>query len=280
MLKGIVNGVEKEITRIPMLVNGTYKEGWEIRDSSDRLIWGYNSTITGTSPLSFKGGGTALTDYSITGNLSQSSVPSTSTPVYPSETGDLVTSGEHAGEYAIPITCGGTTSTIYLQEPIRKIGDYADVCGLSIGGAKRRIKKRVLTGDENWSIDVRSGTFYTDSCTDYLCTSGVTCMSSHYVGVENATGASAALQGISFITNPDYYRLYIKDPNFNSLEAFVAFLKGQYNASTPVTVWYVLASETTEAADIPTIATTRGSNTLSIGTTLPPSSVSITGHIR
>lgn len=32
--------------------------------------------------------------------------------------GDLVTSGAHAGEYAIPITCGGATQTIYLDAPI------------------------------------------------------------------------------------------------------------------------------------------------------------------
>ena len=91
MLKGIVNGVEKEITRIPMLVNGTYKEGWEVRDNQDRLIWGYNSTVSGTSPLSFKGGGTALTDYSIVGNLSQASgttnVPSKSVTVAGIESG-------------------------------------------------------------------------------------------------------------------------------------------------------------------------------------------------
>ena len=40
MLNGIVSGAEKDITRIPMKVGNEYKEGWEVRDNQDRLIWG------------------------------------------------------------------------------------------------------------------------------------------------------------------------------------------------------------------------------------------------
>ena len=183
--------------------------------------------------------------------------------------------------YTLPVShtgTGGNTQIdpIYLSEPIRKIGSYTDEVGLSIGGANRNIKKLILTGDENWLRDSTSGTYYTDSCTDYLCTSGVTCMCSHYVGVANASGAAYALEGISFITNPDYYRLYVKDPNFNSLEAFVAFLKGQNTNGTPVTVWYVLATPETETISMPTISNVNGENSLYIGTKLQPADISLT----
>lgn len=40
MLKGFVSGEEKDIVRIPMKVGNEYKEGWEVRDNQDRLIWG------------------------------------------------------------------------------------------------------------------------------------------------------------------------------------------------------------------------------------------------
>ena len=183
--------------------------------------------------------------------------------------------------YTLPVSHTGTggniiTDPIYLSEPIRKIGGYTDKVGLSIGGANRNIKKLVLTGYENWSRDINSGTYYTDSCTDYLCTTGVTCMCSHYVGVENAIGATSALEGMSFITNPDYYRLYVKDPNFNSLEAFVAFLKGQNTNGTPVTVWYVRATPETETISMPTISNVNGENSLYIGTKLQPADISLT----
>ena len=332
---------------------------------------GVETTINGTGTLTYTTD-SDLIDYSITGNLTQSSTPAYDTPVYPQECGDrtinlyndtatvtfqdagvrygmampigtysirndtenivydfsnngssrhelcqphstatitfyaewgecgffmayndaslggvTIVSGSTPPDhyepygYTLPVShtgTGGNTQTdpIYLSEPIRKIGSYIDEVGLSIGGVNRNIKKLVLTGDENWSRDINSGTFYTDSCTDYLCTTGVTCMCSHYVGVENAIGATSALEGISFITNPEYYRLYIKDWNFSSLEAFVAFLKGQNTNGTPVTVWYVRATPATETISMPTISNVNGVNNLYIGTTLQPADISLT----
>ena len=380
MIKGIVNNTEKEITRIAMIGDG-------------------EETATGTNRIEFVANGEDVISCSIEGNLSQSSVPSTSTPVYPSECGEKteqifdkssVDIYEHTSlgtqnvwgydtsapgitfripcdantqytlsinnslensilriasinsntapipgqtgtiqcvtladfgavssatfttlndtkyivvqlssaitinaidtlmlntgsaplpyvpyGYSIPLTLNDQTIPLYLSEPIRKIGTYADSVG-SADTVTRKIKKLVLTGNENWSRDVASGTFYTDSCTDYLCTSGITCTSSHYVGVENVSGASAAQPGISFITNPDYYRLYIKDFNFSSIEAFTTFLRNQYSAGTPVTVWYVLATPSTESITFPNLPTSEGSNVLTIGTSLAPSSTSIT----
>ena len=62
MIKGIVSGAEKDITRIPMLVRGVYEEGWEVRDNQDRLIWGREDEFqTATGTLSFKGYGVPLT---------------------------------------------------------------------------------------------------------------------------------------------------------------------------------------------------------------------------
>ena len=53
--------------------------------------------------------------------------------------------------YKLDISCGGTTQTVYLQEPIRKIGDSADVASAvgTVGTANRPIKKLVLTGTED-----------------------------------------------------------------------------------------------------------------------------------
>ena len=233
------------------------------------------NTITGVPPISFKADGNPLTDYSITGNMVQSSTPSPQNPVYPSETGDLVASGEHAGEYAIPITCGGTTSTIYLQEPIRKIGDYADVAGLSIGGATRRLKKIVLTGDEDFSTEYINNVHRLS----FDITAGalgnlVPCICSHYA------------YNYGFVNNTCYVgttrtKFYIIDNlHATSQSEFSQFAADQYANGTPITIWYVLQTPTSEPATIPQITTEKGSNTFSIGTTLQPTSVSVTGHIK
>ena len=76
-------------------------------------------TTDGVPPLTFESNGKPASEYIITGDMEQSGTPSTSTPVYPVEVGDLVAIGDYAGKYAIPITVGGTTQTIYLNEPLR-----------------------------------------------------------------------------------------------------------------------------------------------------------------
>lgn len=84
MIKGIVSGAEKDITRIPMRVRGAYEEGWEVRDNQDRLIWGREDefqTVTGT--LSFKGYGAPLKVKNLLGNAQQSGTPTPDAPIEP-----------------------------------------------------------------------------------------------------------------------------------------------------------------------------------------------------
>lgn len=226
-------------------------------------------TVSGVPPLSFQSDGTPLTAWTIAANMVQDGTPTHSDPIVPQEVGDLVVSGEHAGEYAIPITCGGTTKYIYLQEPIRKIGDYADTVSRS-GVCTREIRKLVLTGEEaDWTFE-GYGSQYTKGNIpiDAGATIGI---SSHFAyGSANTTDQFDIYQGKLRI---NAYGICIK------LAEWKAYLAEQYANGTPVTVWYVLAEPETETVTAPKITTAKGSNTLSIGTTLQPSSVSITGHI-
>lgn len=241
---------------------------------------GGTSTITGVPPVSFKSDGSALSDYSITGNMVQSGTPSPSSPIYPEETGDLVASGEHSGEYVIPITCAGTTQNIYLQEPIRKIGDYADVLSSS-GTVTRRIAKLVLDGTENWSYASGAQKLPFGTFDLYLRELELISVCSHYTAVENKPSVSIQDHQLSFlVSGSGTNNLYIKDDTYADAAAFKAFLAEQYAAGTPVCIWYVLAAPAAETLTMPEIRTAKGNNTLSIGTTLQPSSVSITGNIK
>ena len=235
------------------------------------------TTITGVPPITFTSDGTALSAYSVTGNLSQTGTPTPAQPIVPEECGDLVTTGEHAGEYAIPITCGGTTYPLYLSEPLRKIGDYADSVDSS-GVVTRRIRKLVLTGTEDCYLE---STAYGKRI--YLIVSGAmnadtehpTALSSHFE--LGAQGSTYILPDVFTIAGQHLYISRTQD--YTTLEDFTDWLSAQYAANTPVCVWYVLTTPTTETVTCPTITPASGSNTLSIGTTLAPSEVSITGHI-
>lgn len=80
MLKTIVNGVEKDIIRIPMIVNGTEKEGWEVRDQNGQILWGRNRTLTGESSINFIGYGIPLCEYMFDGNVTEKDAKPTTNP--------------------------------------------------------------------------------------------------------------------------------------------------------------------------------------------------------
>ena len=75
--------------------------------------------VSGLPPLTFKGKGKDLKNYRIYGNT-----------VNGENVGDLITEGEHAGEYSVPVTVTNGTDTettnIYLPEQIKMVGDEAE----------------------------------------------------------------------------------------------------------------------------------------------------------
>ena len=180
--------------------------------------------------------------------------------------------------YKIPFQNGSTSYNIYLKEPLRKIGDYKDSVG-SDGVVTRRIKKLTLTGQEyvyiyaNADISFRINT--SDMIINYrhgLSTQFAWQNTPAYSTIDGITlGAGDANMYFTVSSQTaSTYGITAGDSN-----SFKAFLTQQYQNGTPVTVWYVLATPTTESTTIPTVATTSGSNTLTANTTLAPSSITI-----
>ena len=238
------------------------------------------STITGIPPLTFRADGTPLTAWSISGNMVQTGTPTPDAPITPQECGDLVESGEHAGQYAVPISCGGTTQTVYISEPIRKIGDYADTIS-STGAVTRRIKELILTGTESWKTTgdgtsrynrLKVGAFNTAFPAMAMCTHAIR------VSITTSTTDIGCNVIDSQVSNASFVAFRLED--YMTLASFKQFLADQYAAGTPVTIWYVLQEPTIEQITVPTLTPEKGINTLSVGTTLQPSEVSITGHIK
>ena len=233
--------------------------------------------LSGVPPLEFTANGQPLVDWSIFGNMQQSGTPTPSNPIYPSECGDLVTESEHAGQHKIAISCGGTTTPVYLGEV----------------QSTRWIKKLVLTGEENdWikasGYNVFANTSITSDC--YNPSGIITCMCSHYAAQGNVSGARLVNDSrCCFRTTTT--TLYIGDNTHTDLESFLTYLQQQYTNGTPVTIWYVLANETTGIVNEPIrkigdfadkvsdteiiIPTIKGNNTLSVDTALQPSRADI-----
>ena len=185
---------------------------------------------------------------------------------------------EPYGQYKIPISFGQGTYTNYLAEPIRKINDSADTAPSS-GTANRAIYKYVLTGEENITFASGNAPFtiplpyrierFTTLQTKWIC--------SHYPAVPpTATWANYdyLLSGNANVQTS----LKIRDIDYTSVDDFKAFVVAQYQAGTPITIWYILETATTETFTAPTIPTSGSPQSFDVDTTLKPSEVSLTYH--
>ena len=157
----------------------------------------------------------------------------------------------------------------------------------------RKIRKLVLTGDEEWFLSYGS---FRLVLSGYLRERGWIPICSHYKGIDFVSGGDSLRNGeIAFLLSGSGNNfMYICDSSFATVDAWKSYLAAQYTAGTPVTVWYVLATEQTGIVNEPlckigdyadelhstdaavTISTVKGSNTLTVDTTLQPSEMSIT----
>ena len=180
--------------------------------------------------------------------------------------------------YKIPISSGGTTTPVYLGEV----------------QSTRQIQKLVLTGQENWTYDATYTRFvitisgitrYGTRDTPFYCT--------HYQVISDGRPIADVPNNATYLvaTVTDTATLNIKTDSYTSADDFKAFLSNQYANGTPVTVYYVLATATTDIVNEPlmkigtyadsisnavSIPTTEGANIITVDTTVQPSEFSAT----
>lgn len=221
-------------------------------------------------PAIIYGDGTNAT-VSVYGNTIQNGTPTPDSPIMPQGCGDLETVGIKAGQYKIPISSANTTTPVYLGEV----------------QTTRKIKKWVLDGTETWGKG------------NYPPTGGYQFFTSKLPDVANNPDwlmthfkKGSTLNGSAFAS---YFSLYPEAsilPESATANDFKEWLAAQYAAGTPVTIWYVLATEETAVVNEPlmkigdyadevsgvSIPTTDGVNTLSVDTTVQPSEVGVNYH--
>lgn len=191
--------------------------------------------------------------------------------------------------YKLPVTTTNGTDTvttpIYIGfEPLHKIGDYADYVDYSRGKIVRRIKKLVLTGNENWILytlpdAVNVERFYFILSQSAVNASPYSLVSSHFpIKSDNSDMEHMRCGGSS---NNEMY-IYIPRLLATTVAGLKSYLAAQYAAGTPVTVWYVLQEPIEEDPPVPFpgLPTLTGTNTLTVDTTVKPSEIDLTGRIR
>lgn len=255
------------------------------KTEADALFEWITVTITtDTLPLQFIADGSPLTVWAISGNGQQTGTPTPSAPIMPEECGDLVETGEHAGEYAIPITCDNTTQTIYLSDPIRKIGTYVDTVS-SDGTVIRRNYKYKFTGTENIQsyAQSQSGIGFYIGFLNAQTNMRTTGYCSHFKQQLSPSGST--IDGVTFgANNTLFYFTFSAEAaatlGLTDTASIKQWLSEEYTAGHPVTILYVMSGTTAETVTAPTITPSAGENTLTAESELQPSEITIIGKIR
>jgi hypothetical protein len=233
------------------------------------------ATDTLTLPAVIYPNDTSIT-VGLKGNEAHTGTPSPQNPVVISGTGDLETTGEHAGQYKIPISCGGTTNNVYLGEV----------------QSTRKIRKHVFDGTE---------TFYKDlggECLYYVYVNPVHAKIAQLYCTHLPSATTYPKNSIGMYTPRENNRMiYLNlgidimnaQPSGNTAEGLKEYLAAQYANGTPVTVWYILATPTTGITNEPlmkignyadslttSIPCTAGENSFDVSTTVQPSEVTAT----
>lgn len=210
--------------------------------------------------------------YNDVGNITINDIPTSDIAV---NEGSTALPYEPYG-YKLTISSASTTTPVYLGEV----------------QTTRRVKKYEFTGQENIAFYSGSpsgiGAYYRIS--DMLSNARDIGVCSHFFPIYAPSQSYS--DNITFgVSNNVVYFMFstatISSLNLSDLPSIKTWLQQQYAAGTPVTVWYVLATEQTAVVNEPlmrignyadkisniSIPVTAGGDTLSVGTTVQPSEI-------
>lgn len=159
-----------------------------------------------------------------------------------------------------------TSTTIYLAESLKKIGDYIDYIDYKNKKVIRNVKSFTPNGNESWLIDTSSGyNRYQRLLSDALIGDKSLSLCNMFNWV------SGNSQDNSFVIGNRTPYLYIRYDSVADVDGFKEFL-----ANNNLEVVYPLETSIEESIDIPTFETFDGTTIVDIDTEIQPSGMNIT----
>lgn len=237
-----------------------------------------------------------LKSYNIFGRSVQEGTPSPDTPLEVASVGDLVTQGTYAGKYKVPVvvTKGNEhiTTDIYLDAPLRSIGDFADYIDYENKRIVRRVRELVVTGNESWSTQ---GGSYENNTTCFFASSSTFAKDRHTQGTwasnkdlcnmfprRGSNIQSANIKTECFALHPTesykgfaYFHINKSRLAGNTANDFKAWLKGLYDNGTPLKLYYALAEPVYEKIALPPVLQFEGETVYSTETTINPTGIQV-----
>ena len=163
-----------------------------------------------------------------------------------------------------------TTTNIYLKEPLRKIGDYADYIDYKNKKIIRKIKNLKLISSQDWkkaTYGTNSYSYYVDGMYKLIGTQALI-YCTHFKGIPYGDRANEE-SNVIYVDYTDY-GVYIRNTNYTTLEDLKTFFN-----NNDVYIDYILITPIEETIELPSIATSKGTNIFDIETSIKPSNVEI-----
>lgn len=193
--------------------------------------------------------------------------------------GAKATEFEPYGKYKIPVTVSGkngeeTTTNIYLDEPLRKIGDYADYVDFE----KQQLIKNVavvnFTGEEEWRV--QGNAYFTYIAHTPSETPPTLCSA---FSLSTSGSAAVGEYRLAGIDSWNGNVLFNYDDGADGVDNFKSYLAQQYANGTPVKFYYLRVTPITELIELPQIPTFAGTNVIDVDTAVKPSQMYVKGRI-
>lgn len=220
-----------------------------------------------------------LRDYKIYGNSVQNGTPSPDNPIEIQSVGDY---DEETGKYKISIEVSnenGDTQkyNIFLDEPLRKCGDYVDYIDLESSKVVRTVGEYTFSGNEYIDIPGSVINGYTPFRYQGLWSKFKIPLMCNYFSYKQSNYGSVSGQEVLAIYNNQPQLFFIVSNSripLNDVSAFKKWLSDLYAAGNPIKVMGGLANPTETEIDLPEIKLNKGTNTITVKTATQPSAVS------
>ena len=156
-------------------------------------------------------------------------------------------------------------TNIYLDSPLRKVGDYADYIDFKTGKVVRNIDKNNIN-DLNIKNYYESSTYYPYgffvAYAKLLKKKGPELLSNMYINT-----AKFSVDKVTFGNHSDY-NFYIVDSSYTDVES----LK---NALNNIEVYYVLQNSIEQTLDLPELLINKDTSVISVNTSILPSNIEL-----
>lgn len=225
-------------------------------------------------------------DYRIYGNSVQDGTPTPEEPIEVQSMGELITEGEYAGKYKVSVSVRSLNSeiepqtvNIYLDEPLRKIGDYADIIDYDGLKVVRKIKKETITEIGAMSGDVTTYKRFTTpiSAKPLLTDSGTSAkgmaisnkFQSIFVEYKNLGEYGGVIMPYITTAKKNTVALTFTDSRIKTLE------KAQSAIGDGFEVCYILSDPIDENLNLPKLPQFKGTTIYEVQTEVPPSGIEV-----